>query len=182
MPNPQSQYAITKVEAEKIFSKRKNVIILRFATAFGYSFRMRLDLLVNQFVYEAIKHKVLVVYGKNTLRSVIHVKDISHSIMFTIHNKESMQSQTFNVSSSKLTFTKGQIAQHIKKQVNYDLQFAESNSDLDGRDYHLATQKIEALGYHTNVSLDYGIMELIRTVNRLRIDKTCFNAETSFNG
>ena len=174
--NPQSHYAMTKVEAEKIFSKRKNVVTLRFATAFGVSFRMRLDLLVNQFVYEAIKHKVLVVYGKNYVRSVIHVKDIASSIMFAVHNKESMQGQTFNVSSSELSFTKEQIAQRVKKQVDYDLQFADSNSDLDGRNYQLSTQKIEALGYRTNVSLDEGITELTYAVNRLKIDKTFFNA------
>lgn len=175
-PNPQSHYAITKLEGEKIFSKRKNVVTLRFATAFGVSFRMRLDLLVNQFVYEAIKHKVLVVYGKSALRSVIHVQDIARSIMFAVHNKESMQGQTFNVSSSEPTFTKEQIAQRIKKQVDCDLQFAGSNSDLDKRDYHLSTQKIEALGYRTNVSLDQGIMELIYAVNKLKINETYFNA------
>lgn len=96
--------------------------------------------------------------------------------MFAVHNKESMQGQTFNVSSSEPTFTKEQIAQRIKKQVDCDLQFAGSNSDLDKRDYHLSTQKIEALGYRTNVSLDQGIMELIYAVNKLKINETYFNA------
>jgi nucleoside-diphosphate-sugar epimerase len=86
-PNPPSHYATTKLEAEKIFSKRKNVVTLRFATAFGVSLRMRLDLLVNQFVYEAIKHKALVVYGKNYAISIIHVQDIARSIIFAVHNK-----------------------------------------------------------------------------------------------
>ena len=174
--NPQSHYAATKVQAEKIFSKRKNVVTLRFATAFGISFRMRLDLMVNQFVYEAVKHKALVVYGKNALRSVIHVQDIARSILLAIHNDMHLQGQTFNVSSSESTFTKGQIAQHIKKQVDYDLQFAESDSDWDKRNYQLSNQKIEALGYHTHVSLDQGIMELIPAVDKLKVDKACFNA------
>lgn len=175
-PNPKSYYARTKVEAEKIFSKRRNVVVLRFATAFGVSFRMRLDLLVNQFVYEAIKNRVLVVHGKNHLRSVVHVRDIARSIMFAVNNRESMQGQTFNVSSSESAFTKEQIARRIKKHVNCCLQFAELDSSLDGRDYHLSTQKIETLGYRANISLDQGVMELISAVNKLKIDRTCFNA------
>lgn len=174
--DPPSHYAITKLEAEKIFSKRKNVVTLRFATTFGASFRMRLDLLVNQFVYEAIKNKVLVVYGKNVRRSVIHVQDAVRSIIFAVHNRESMQGQMFNVSSSESTFTKEQIAQHIKKQVDYDLQFAGSNFDLDRRNYQLSPHKIEELGYHANVSLDQGIMELIHGINMLKIEKTYFNS------
>jgi nucleoside-diphosphate-sugar epimerase len=86
-----------------------------------------------------------------------------------------MQGQTFNV-SSELTFTKEQIAQHIKKQVDYDLQFAELNSDLDRRNYQLSTEKIEALGYRTSVSLEQGIMELIYAVKKLKVDKSFFNA------
>jgi nucleoside-diphosphate-sugar epimerase len=175
-PNPTSHYGITKLEGEKIFAERNNVVTLRFATAFGVSFRMRLDLLVNQFVYEAMKHKALVIYGKNYVRSVIHVQDIARSILFVIHNKENMCGQTFNVGSSELTFTKEQIAQRIRKQIDCDLQFAGSNSDADGRNYRLSTQKIEALGYRANVSLDQGIKELISAVNNFSIDKTYFNA------
>jgi nucleoside-diphosphate-sugar epimerase len=93
-----------------------------------------------------------------------------------------MQGQAFNVSSSEPRLTKEQIAQRIKKQVDCDLQFAESNSYMDRRDYHLSTQKIEALGYHTNVSLDQGIMELIYAVNKLKIDKNYFNTLAPFNG
>jgi len=174
-PNPPSHYAKTKLEAEAVFSKRKNAVVLRFATAFGVSLRMRLDLLVNQFVYEAIKHKSLIVYGKNYARSIVHVQDIARSIMFTVHHRGVMQGQTFNV-SSEATFTKGQIAQRIKEQVDYDLQFAELNSDLDKRNYQLSTGKIQALGFHTNVSLDQGIKELVCAVKKLKVDKTFFNA------
>ncbi|PVX23540.1 MAG: epimerase [Candidatus Bathyarchaeum sp.] len=174
-PNPQSHYGRTKLEAEKTVSKTKNVVILRFATVFGASHRMRLDLLVNQFVYEAIKKKTLVVYGKNYVRSIIHVQDIAQGIMFAVQNKESMQGQTFNLSSSELTFTKEQIAQRIKRQVDYDLQFAELKSNSDGSNYQFSTQKIEALGYRTKVTLDEGIMELICAIKNMKTDVTNFN-------
>jgi nucleoside-diphosphate-sugar epimerase len=175
-PNPQSHYASTKAEAESIFSKRKNAVTLRFATAFGISFRMRLDLLVNQFVYEAVKNRVLVVYEKDFVRPVIHVSDIAQSILFAISNRQSMQGGTFNVGSEALTFTKREIALRIKKQFDYNLNFAETNSDPDRRNYRFSTQKIEALGYRPTVSLDTGIGELICAVTQLKIDKSCFNA------
>ncbi len=84
LPNPQSEYAVTKLEAERIFSTRKNSVVFRFATAFGTSHRMRLDLLVNQFVYEALNKKVLLVNGGDYPRSTIHVRDIAHAIIFAI--------------------------------------------------------------------------------------------------
>ncbi len=180
VPTPQSHYARTKFEAEKIFSERKNVVTLRFATAFGVSYRMRLDLLVNQFVYEAVKHKALMVYGERSIRSVIHVRDISRSILFAINNRKSMEGEIFNVGSSRLTFTKEQIAQRIKKQVDYDLHVAESDYHWDKRNYILSTLKIETLGYRAKVSLDEGIFELISAVKNLNVDNTCFNAWTPF--
>lgn len=175
-PNPQSHYAITKLKAEKELCGRNNVITLRFATAFGFSPRMRLDLLVNQFVYEALMHKELVIYEKGFIRPVIHVRDIAESIRFAIHHAESMRGQTFNVGSSNMTFTKEQIALHIKKQIDYDLRFAETGHDCDRRNYRISTSKIEGLGYHTAVSLDEGVKELILGIKNLKIDKSFFNA------
>ena len=55
--NPISLYGRTKVEAEKIINKFNNSICYRLATVFGYSYRMRTDLLVNNFVYKAVKEK-----------------------------------------------------------------------------------------------------------------------------
>jgi nucleoside-diphosphate-sugar epimerase len=174
--NPLSHYAATKIQAEKIVSKKKNAVILRFATAFGVSFRMRLDLLVNQFVYEAVKYRALLVYGEKSVRSVIHVRDIAQSILFTIKHRDLMPGQVFNVGSSSLMFTKGQIARQIKNQIEYDLQFGESYADLDRRNYSLSTDKIEALGYRTKVSLDEGLFELISTVRKIKVDKSYFNS------
>lgn len=174
-PNPQTQYAKTKYEAEKAFWGKGNVVALRFATAFGVSYRMRLDLLVNQFVYEAVKKKSLVIVGRNSLRSVIHVRDIAGSIIYAINHRSVMQGQIFNVGSSELSFTKEEIARHIEKGVSYDLQFADSLLYDDGREYNLKTDKIARVGYRTQVSLDQGITELIEAVRELRVDRFCFN-------
>lgn len=173
-PKPVSLYAKTKLEAEKILSTQKNVVVLRFGTAFGVSHRMRLDLLVNQFVYEALTKGILTVFGKDYSRSIVHVRDVVNSIVFAVENREAMKGQTFNVSLEQ-TFTKKEIAQHIKKQVNYDLETTELNADFDYRNYSFSTEKIKALGYHANVSLDQGITELISAIKTLKVDKHCFN-------
>ncbi len=172
-PQPNSQYAQTKYEAEQLFAKKDNAVILRFATAFGASYRMRLDLLVNQFVYEAIKNKELTVVGKDYPRSTVHVRDIANAVLFAIHNSASMRGETFNVGASEV-YTKGQIAQAIRQQVDFNLHYAESPTN-PGRDYQLYTGKIEALGYHANVSLNEGITELVSTVGALKVDRSCFN-------
>jgi len=174
-PTPQTHYAVTKFQAEKIFLERTNTVVLRFATAFGVSSRIRLDLLVNQFVYEAVKNKSLVVFGKNTPRSFVHVKDVARSVTFAIQNSESMRGQVFNVGSSGLPLTKEQIAQHVRNHVDFDLKFSGSDVCLNGKDYYFSTKKIEAFGYHPQVSLDEGITELINAFENLEVDQNCFN-------
>jgi nucleoside-diphosphate-sugar epimerase len=159
-----------------MFARRRNAVVLRFATAFGVSFRMRLDLLVNQFVYEAVKDKALLVYGKKAVRSVVHVRDIAGAIMFALNNSELMQGQIFNVSSHDLCFSKEEIARHIQRQVCCSLKYADAKY-TDGRDYQVSTQKIEALGYKTAMSLDEGISELVCAVNAAPVDGSCFNVQ-----
>jgi nucleoside-diphosphate-sugar epimerase len=173
--NPQTHYATTKAQAESVLSEKDNVITLRFATAFGFSPRMRLDLLVNQFVYEAVKHKALVVFEKDFVRPVIHVRDIANSISFAIKNRERMQSQTFNVGSLDLMPTKEQIALEIKRHIDYDLQFKDISVDRDQRNYRLSVDKLYSLGYRPTVSLDEGICELIPAISALHSEEHCFN-------
>jgi nucleoside-diphosphate-sugar epimerase len=133
---------------------------------------MRLDLLVNQFVYEAIKNGVLNVYGRNYVRSIIHVSDMARSILFAIYHSAAMKGQVFNVSSNE-SHTKEQIAQNVGKMVGCHLCLTDSDADL--RNYQLSTEKISALGYRTRVSLEEGILELVRALYNLQPASTCFN-------
>jgi nucleoside-diphosphate-sugar epimerase len=176
-PNPKGQYAKTKLEAEKIFLARRNTIVFRFATVFGVSPRQRLDLLVNQFVYEAISKGALLIMGKDYPRSTVHVKDIARAVIFAIDNHSVMRGQTFNVSSSEVA-TKEQIAEHIQAQVGCDLQYAQQSAYTGSGDYFLSTEKLNHLGYHSSVSLDQGIGELVARVKDLKVDQTCFNYPT----
>ena len=105
--NPISVYGKTKADAEEfLLSEYKNTVCYRFATAFGVAPRLRLDLMVNDFVYQAIKNKNLTVYEKNFKRTFIHVHDICKSIIFAVDNFETMKSNAYNVGGDNMNFSK----------------------------------------------------------------------------
>ena len=83
--NPISLYGKTKVEAEKIVMRSKNAIGFRLATVFGYSYRMRTDLLVNNFVFKSIRNKKLVIYEPHFRRNYIHINDVVGAIVYSIN-------------------------------------------------------------------------------------------------
>ena len=80
--NPLSIYGKTKTYAERIVMSRKNSTAFRFATAFGISPRMRLDLLVNDLTYKAVTEGYAVIYESHFLRTFIHVRDLAKSFDF----------------------------------------------------------------------------------------------------
>ena len=159
--NPLSEYAEHKAEGEKIIAEKGEFTTYRFATAFGVSPRMRLDLLVNNFVYRAMNDGALVVFEKRFMRTFIHVKDMAKSFLFALENYEKMKNEVFNVGSDDMNFTKEDICLAIKKKVDYHLHFAEIGYDVDQRDYKVSYDKLNALGFKTTISMEEGIEELI---------------------
>ncbi len=116
--NPISYYAKTKTEAEKIVLDAQNTVCFRFATAFGVSPRMRLDLLINDFVYQAYMNKFLILFEKTYKRTFVHIQDISRSIVFAIRNFEKMKQSIFNIGDNSNNFSKEEIALRIKKRID----------------------------------------------------------------
>src|SRR5262245_45888615 len=158
---PLSLYGKTKTAAEQYLLEHNSTIAYRFATAFGLSPRMRLDLLVNDFVYTALKLHYLVVYESHFMRTFIHVYDIARSFLFAIENADSMLGQVYNVGSETLNYSKLQICEMIHKKIDYYLHQADIGEDLDKRNYQVSYKKISGLGYHTTITLEEGIDELI---------------------
>lgn len=156
-----SDYSKSKLSAEKLIAQKGNYIIYRFATGFGLSPRLRLDLLINDFVYRAIKDKVNILYEADAKRTFIHVRDMARSLIFAVENFENMKNQAYNVGSEKLNITKRELAEKIKGKVDYYLDFAEFGEDRDLRDYEVSYQKIRSKGFETIVDLDKGLNELI---------------------
>lgn len=165
--NPISLYGKTKTKAEEIFLNENGAIAYRFATAFGLSPRMRLDLLINDFVYQAINNKTLVMFEKSFKRTFIHVNDMADSIIYGIENYDNMKNDTYNIGGDFNNFNKEEIALMIKEKVDYYLHFAEIGEDEDKRNYEVSYQKINDKGFQIKTSVQDGINELIKAVPAL---------------
>lgn len=160
---PISQYAIEKVKVEKELMQRENAISFRLATVFGMSPRMRLDLLVNDFVYRAVNDRFVVLFESYFKRNYVHVRDVSRAFQHGITNFDAMKGQVYNVGLSEANVSKKELCEVIRKQVP-DFTFIDApvGKDPDQRNYIVSNEKIEATGYRTSMSLDAGVAELIK--------------------
>ena len=162
--NPLSLYGQTKTLAEQMLIDTGHAIAFRFATAFGVSARLRLDLLINDFTYRALTQGYLVVYEKHFMRTFIHVADMGRSFVFAIDNADKMRGQVYNIGSNAMNYSKEDICELIRSQVSAYVHYAEIGEDADKRNYVVSYEKINALGYDTTISVQDGIAELARSL------------------
>lgn len=160
--NPLTIYGETKTQAERQLLEHNTTIAYRFATAFGLSPRLRLDLLINDFVFQALKRKNLIIYEKGFKRTFIHVYDMARAFVFALKNADKMKQNVYNVGSDNMNFDKEQIAQMIKKKIEFYLHFADIGKDEDQRNYEVSYKKIRDLGYTTTLSVETGVDEMLR--------------------
>lgn len=161
--NPISLYGQTKVEAEKLLLLNGNCISLRLATVFGVSPRMRLDLLVNNFVYRAVKDRYVVLYQPHFKRNYIHIRDVAQAFLHCLRNWDKMRDQVFNIGLSTANLSKWELCEEIRRQVpTFYFVEAEVGEDIDKRNYIIDNSKIERAGFKCEFSLRDGIGELIK--------------------
>ena len=161
--NPISHYGVTKVKAE---SEVLNIggISVRLATVFGSSPRMRMDLLVNEFVYKALTDKYITIFEKNFVRNYIHIRDVANVFLFMIENYETHSGEVFNVGLSDANLSKQQLVEKIQEYVpDFAITYSDYYEDPDKRDYIVSNKKIESTGWKPEQTLDSGIIELIKT-------------------
>jgi nucleoside-diphosphate-sugar epimerase len=165
---PISTYAKMKVEVEKALMEKENAISFRLATVFGISSRMRLDLLVNDFTYRAMRDKKLSVFEGHFKRNYIHILDVVRVFLHGVHNSNKMSGQIYNVGLSDTNISKLELCSRIKKQIP-ELKFEElaEGKDPDQRNYMVSNAKLDATGFKTIFSLDQGISEIIQTYPQL---------------
>ena len=161
---PISLYGKTKCDGEDLVrSKIKNHVCFRLATVFGHSYRMRSDLLVNNFVYTAIKKKKLTLFEPHFRRNFIHVRDVVNAIIFSMKNFNRMKNNVFNLGLSTANISKIMLAKKIKKQYkNLQIKIITNRKDPDKRDYFVSNKKIEKKGFKAKISLEEGISELLQ--------------------
>jgi len=167
---PISLYGKTKVEAESAVLEAGNAVSVRLATVFGVAPRMRLDLLVNDFVCRAVYDRTLVVFEGHFKRNYIHIRDVARAFLHAIENFETMKNEPYNVGLSDANLSKLELCEEIKKSVpNFVYLEAPIGEDPDKRDYIVSNAKIEATGYRPQYSLQTGIRELKKAFEILRV-------------
>lgn len=167
--NPLSLYGETKTKAEELFVARDNTVSLRFATAFGIGPRLRLDLMINDFTYQAIHNRFLVIYEKHFRRTFIHVQDIARAIVHMLEQPQRLDHKVYNVGHDSLNFTKKEIVELLRERLDFLVHFAEIGTDDDKRDYEVSYARIRATGFETEVDIDRGLSEVIRALRLIRM-------------
>jgi len=161
--NPLSLYARDKVAVEIELMQKPNATSFRLATVFGISPRMRLDLLVNNFTFRAVTDGFIVVFEGHFKRNYIHVRDVSNAFQLAIDNPERFEGEIFNVGLSEANISKIELCQRIKNlSPTFTYIESEIGSDPDKRNYVVSNEKIEKIGFKTQINLDAGIQELIK--------------------
>lgn len=170
---PISLYGRSKVEAENYIMQRKNSISLRLATVFGMSERMRIDLLVNNFVYKALTDQSILIFEGHFKRNFIHIQDVTDAMIFCLENFEKMKDNIFNVGLDSANVSKIELANLIKKFIpDFSIVESEIGKDPDKRDYIVSNKKIMNKGFMPQYDLEFGIKELIKGLKFLSKSST----------
>lgn len=166
---PISLYGRLKVDVESLLLDKGNCVTFRFATLFGISPRMRLDLLVNDFTYRASTDRCVVLFEPHFKRNYLHVRDAARAFMHALKNYDQMKGRPYNVGLSEANLSKLELCEVIKKYIpEFYFVGAEIGKDPDQRNYVVSNDRIERTGFKPAVSLDDGIQELVKGYTIIR--------------
>jgi len=161
--NSISVYGRTKTDAEMDLLESPNTITLRLATVFGMSPRMRLDLLVNHFVYASVTDGYIVIFEKDFKRNYIHIRDVADCFLHCMDNADAMTGWAYNLGLDSANLSKEALALKIQEYVpSFYLHFSEIGSDPDKRNYIVSNQRLQEAGFEAFRTLDDGIEELLK--------------------
>jgi nucleoside-diphosphate-sugar epimerase len=175
--NPLTTYAKANEMAEQgvleLAGSDFTVVVLRQATVYGYSPRMRFDLAINGMTYGAWKTGVLpLMRDGSQWRPMIHVKDTARAQMFMLSADASkINGQIFNVGSKENNYQLGPLAEIVKRTVPREVTI-EWYGDPDHRSYCVAFDKVNALGYRALHVAEDGVRELCEALASGKTDKT----------
>lgn len=161
---PVSLYGRLKGAAEQhLLDHHENTLVFRLATVFGMSPRMRLDLLVNEFVYRAVTDHFIVLYEADFMRNYVHVRDVARVFVHGIDHFPAMVGQTYNVGRDDANCSKRELCQRIQRYVSeFQVFEAPVAHDPDRRNYVVSNTKLATTGFTPRYSLDDGIQEMLR--------------------
>ena len=168
---PISAYNKTKMIAEKVIENNKKFIkthIIRPATVCGVSPRMRLDVSVNMFTYQALNNKKMTVFGGKQVRPNIHIKDIVNVFVHFL-NKPNLPSGAYNAGFENIKIL--DIAKKIKLLTGAKIKILKSN---DQRSYRQDSSKLIKTGFKNKFSVLDGINEIqewYKYISKKNVDK-----------
>jgi len=166
---PISLYGVTKVKAEDVVLQRENSVSFRLATVFGMSPRMRMDLLVNDFVYRAVHDRAVVVFEGHFKRNYVHIRDVARLFVYAIDHFEKMKGKPYNAGLEEANLSKTELCAVIKNHLpSFVYLEAPIGEDPDKRDYIVSNARLASTGFRMEWGLDRGIQELIKGYTILR--------------
>jgi nucleoside-diphosphate-sugar epimerase len=162
-PTPVSLYGETKAQAERMVMQRPNSVSLRWATVFGASPRMRMSLMVNDFVLRALEDRVITLYDGDSRRSFIHIEDQTRGYMDVLERPEAYRDRIVNMGAEVLNLTKREVAQGVAARIPCEVLDADV-ADRDTRHFFVSYALAEEIGFRCTRDLAYGVEELERTL------------------
>ena len=140
-------------------------VVLRFATAFGLSPRMRFDLTVSEFTRDLFLREELTVFDEHTWRPYCHVRDFARLLEIVFKaDRNKIHFETFNAGGDKNNFTKKMILDCITDQID-DCKILFNQNDSDPRNYRVSFEKVKnQLGFEPLLSVKDGVLELIKAL------------------
>ena len=172
---PLSLYSECKVNSEKFILDQNNDIfetcVLRFATAHGLSPRMRFDLLVQEFMRDAIIDKKISIFGADFWRPLVHVEDMADACISAIDaSSQLISGQIYNVGNDKENYTKIKLAEIIKEFIT-DVEIEIIKSKKDPRNYKVSFEKIEnSLNFESKYTVRDSVIEILNDIQSGKID------------
>ena len=170
---PVSLYAETKVAVEQVLLRqpaesRPITTVLRFATAFGLSPRMRFDLTVNEFTMELLTKRAVTVYGEQFWRPYVHTRDIARAVRLVLESPvEKIAGRAFNVGDTSQNFQKGQLIELIRRQMPHEVRVERVDKSEDPRDYRVSFDKITTeLGFRISCTVEDGVREIKEAIEQ----------------
>jgi nucleoside-diphosphate-sugar epimerase len=168
IPNPQTLYAKINFELDthaiSLNNDKFSVTVLRLASIFGNSLRMRWDQSINSMIKELCTNGRIKVKSKSSKRPFLHISDAIKAIILVIKSKE-IAGEIFNVGSNDMNYSIGEIAKKItsiaKKEnclITYD--------EKDENSFTMNCDKInKKLGFKKNNDIEYGINEILEKLD-----------------
>jgi nucleoside-diphosphate-sugar epimerase len=175
--NPLTTYAKANEMAEKGVLRLADdgfcVVVLRQATVYGYSPRMRFDLAINGMTYGAWKTGVLpLMRDGSQWRPMVHVRDTAAAQIFMLKAPAAkVNGQLFNVGSEANSYQLGPLAELICKTLPKDVRI-DWYGDPDHRSYRVIFDKIERLGWKAKLTAQDGAREIYEKLESGAIDKS----------